>query len=735
MQHDSMRFVAFLSYPHRGIARAVAAQLQRDIESLTLPRLPDSQLGHRRRLGRVFRDETDLSSAPSLSEVLKSALAESEHLILLLTADTKASRWVGEEVRHFIELGRRDRIVPILLEGEAADAWPNALAGLAEPLAIDARPQAGESERARRRRVVGKVAAALLHVDHDVLVDRQRRQQIARLRVWAVVSSGLLMVLAGLVAFALVQRTHAIENARLAMRREAEANAARELAETKVANEQHARARVLYQQGRFEDALAMYDRALASGRSDAPVDLTVDRVRCLASLGRMEDVFAFLRNLEPDSVPESQRGTFLTVKALADLCTTRRPAPKVIRELREELQKGGLPPADEAWLRALTADSILDARAAVLDCHREDPGRPEVWILMSMIGFFLCDESLLETAARQSAQLAFNSTYHHMCLMFQSMLGRGSIHDIAALGVPDLPDLFLALREARDLSARATFTLGEEGTTLQRRAAAKRQDANRLMLQAVLDLRETTGNQMNPLGFFGLPWIAAATQDGVRMLVLGFEKDPAKDLERCLSATQRLPLASSWIVLARCYEALERWADAESAYQRSLECPQFTDPTQHLRARCNLLYVYRQLLKDESKGTPELVPCRQRLKKTVAELLASHEFCPDMARFIYTQLTWVGEYSLRKEVVRKWLEQAPDDARAIAANAQMLYLDGCYAKAIETYDSIPPKDRQANHDERRSWAVEKVGRIGRPGSDLSLEDYEQRRTGHQGSRQ
>ncbi|MBL8728181.1 MAG: toll/interleukin-1 receptor domain-containing protein [Planctomycetes bacterium] len=211
MQHDSMRFVAFLSYPHRGIARAVAAQLQRDIESLTLPRLPDSQLGHRRRLGRVFRDETDLSSAPSLSEVLKSALAESEHLILLLTADTKASRWVGEEVRHFIELGRRDRIVPILLEGEAADAWPNALAGLAEPLAIDARPQAGESERARRRRVVGKVAAALLHVDHDVLVDRQRRQQIARLRVWAVVSSGLLMVLAGLVAFALVQRTQAME--------------------------------------------------------------------------------------------------------------------------------------------------------------------------------------------------------------------------------------------------------------------------------------------------------------------------------------------------------------------------------------------------------------------------------------------------------------------------------------------------------------------------------------------
>jgi tetratricopeptide (TPR) repeat protein len=205
---DSPRFKAFISYSHRD--QAWARWLQRALERYRVPsRLVGSEgeFGSiPRRLAPVFRDREDLSSASDLGSKVKEALQNSETLIVICSPASAASGWVSEEIRHFASLGRENRILALIVDGDpqaedpAQQCFPSALVEgpdgvVQEPLAADARKWADGKLLAKL-----KIISGVLGIPLDAL---RRRDMQRRQRQW-------MMTLGGVAAIAVVMTVLAI---------------------------------------------------------------------------------------------------------------------------------------------------------------------------------------------------------------------------------------------------------------------------------------------------------------------------------------------------------------------------------------------------------------------------------------------------------------------------------------------------------------------------------------------
>ena len=182
---------AFISYVSRGADAEIASALQRDLESFRVPRKL-VEAGYPASLRPVFRDVSDLAAASSLRNSLKRELRRSRFLIVLCSPRAQRSEWVNEEIRQFLALGREDRVLAVLLEGEPADSFPPALeivrdsllsvdAASDGPLAADLRPKGRLSKRQQQRTAVLRLAAAILGCNYDDLV-RRAEERSARFR-------------------------------------------------------------------------------------------------------------------------------------------------------------------------------------------------------------------------------------------------------------------------------------------------------------------------------------------------------------------------------------------------------------------------------------------------------------------------------------------------------------------------------------------------------------------------
>jgi hypothetical protein len=213
------RFSAFISYSSDDAA--FARRLHRRLESYRLPRrLTSTVAGAEQptRLKPLFRDVDELTASHDLSESVRAALAQSDHLIVVCSPRSARSDWVGREIEYFRSLHGDSGVLAALIDGEPADAFPPALlrsarGGEIEPLAADFRKDSGF-----RRLAMLKLVAALAGVPLDQLVQRDGRRQIRRLAVLAGVA------LAGLAAMAfLALSAVAAQQATAAERNRAEA--------------------------------------------------------------------------------------------------------------------------------------------------------------------------------------------------------------------------------------------------------------------------------------------------------------------------------------------------------------------------------------------------------------------------------------------------------------------------------------------------------------------------------
>ena len=179
------KYKAFLSYSHKD--KAWANWLHNRLEEYKVPRsVEGASCGADRRVGRVFKDREELATSHSLSESIRKALAQSEHLVVVLSESSAASQWVNAEVRLFLESRSLEDLILVIPPYENPGNLP-ALEEIerreVEPLPADARIDADGQSRALR-----KVIAGLVDVDFDVLQQRDRIRKRQRNTVAAVIA-------------------------------------------------------------------------------------------------------------------------------------------------------------------------------------------------------------------------------------------------------------------------------------------------------------------------------------------------------------------------------------------------------------------------------------------------------------------------------------------------------------------------------------------------------------------
>jgi WD40 repeat protein len=215
MAEQDYRYWAFISYSHRD--KAWGDWLHKALETYPVPRRlvgregPDGPTP--RRLYPVFRDREELPSSADLSNNINDSLARSRYLVVICSPRAAVSRWVNEEVVAFKRLGRENRILALVVDGEPnagdhpesgeLECFPPALrhrvspsgeilAERVEPIAADARPQSDGRANARL-----KLLAGLLGVPYDELRQREKQRLFRRRLQWTAATLVTIALLAG----------------------------------------------------------------------------------------------------------------------------------------------------------------------------------------------------------------------------------------------------------------------------------------------------------------------------------------------------------------------------------------------------------------------------------------------------------------------------------------------------------------------------------------------------------
>lgn len=315
-----MKYWAFLSYSHTD--RQWGDWLHKALETYRVPR---RLIGRESRDGNipprvfpVFRDREELPVSSDLSSNIAEALRESRYLIVICSPRSAQSRWVGEEIKTYKKLGREDRILALIVDGE-----PNASDGKAgfkpeqecfhealryrwsengeatvvrsEPIAADAR--AGKDGRNNAKL---KLLAGLLGVNYDDLKQRDTERRIRRLRF--VIGAALLLVsgFAGLTVYAWSQKQAAQKAQGRAEAEQARAESERNRAESALVATKESLSRSDFLQatrsleaGRVSDALAQLARSLSfNPRNEAALFRLTTLLLCrnfAAPLGYVKD--------------------------------------------------------------------------------------------------------------------------------------------------------------------------------------------------------------------------------------------------------------------------------------------------------------------------------------------------------------------------------------------------------------------------------------------------------------
>jgi WD40 repeat protein len=234
---ERRRYRAFLSYSHAA-DRNFAPLLHRALEQLGKP-------WYKRRSLSIFRDDTDLAVSPQLWPKIESSMTDCEYVLLLACPEAAASAGVNRELRHWVEVLKRDpKNVLIAVTGgrlvwdeESRDfdwsqttAVPPALQrnfrGGPEPLWADfSRRELDGPQRmedAAFRAAALKIAAALHGMAPRDLDSEDLRQHRTTIRTFGAFVAGLVILLVAAVLLfvdARNQRNEADRRARIAQSR------------------------------------------------------------------------------------------------------------------------------------------------------------------------------------------------------------------------------------------------------------------------------------------------------------------------------------------------------------------------------------------------------------------------------------------------------------------------------------------------------------------------------------
>ena len=201
------KYNAFISYSHQD--KTWGDWLHKSLEKFSVPKAlrgkPNRTGTVPKSLFPIFRDREELPTATDLGAVITHALQDSAYLIVICSPRSAKSMWVNQEILHFKRLGRSNRVLAIIVDGEPNGAnkpgmeelecFPEALKyeideqgeltnTPTEPLAADAR-----ANKDGKQNALLKLAAGVLGVNFNDLKQREKiRQRNRRLMIGAAAS-------------------------------------------------------------------------------------------------------------------------------------------------------------------------------------------------------------------------------------------------------------------------------------------------------------------------------------------------------------------------------------------------------------------------------------------------------------------------------------------------------------------------------------------------------------------
>ena len=204
MTQEQKHYYAFIS--HSSEDEKTAKWLCKQLEGYHIPAVIQKDYHAPKRLKPIFLFQTDLSGN-KLRDALEGELSDSQFLIVLCSPAAAKSDYVNKEVKHFIDSGRYDKIIPFIIKGTPYaskngdlenECFPQALVDLKgkkqELRGIDLRQE--QKDRGSKKAAVIDVIASMLGVRMDVLWDRyKRRVQKIRNFVMALLTLLLLIII------------------------------------------------------------------------------------------------------------------------------------------------------------------------------------------------------------------------------------------------------------------------------------------------------------------------------------------------------------------------------------------------------------------------------------------------------------------------------------------------------------------------------------------------------------
>ena len=188
-------YYAFISYKRED--ERWAKWLQHKLEHYKLPSNLNGRTDLPRQIRPVFRDTSELNPG-NLPQQIHDALEASKYLIVVCSPHSAKSEWVNKEIETFIAMGKKDFIIPFIIEGTAhaadpaEECFPSAILNLPADQELLG---ANVGEMGRDAAVV-KTVAQMFGVRFDTLWRRfEREQKRKRAVIIAVVALFFLAVL------------------------------------------------------------------------------------------------------------------------------------------------------------------------------------------------------------------------------------------------------------------------------------------------------------------------------------------------------------------------------------------------------------------------------------------------------------------------------------------------------------------------------------------------------------
>ena len=139
----------------------------------------------------IFFAPTDIQPG-GLNEELKSRLRASRNLVVICSPNSAQSKWVGEEIKYFHELGRTDNIHFFIVRGTPHSANPDEECinpivdelGIPEILGANIHEKTYALPLLNKERAYAQLISKLLGIEFDTIWKRHKRQLTRKVLAW-----------------------------------------------------------------------------------------------------------------------------------------------------------------------------------------------------------------------------------------------------------------------------------------------------------------------------------------------------------------------------------------------------------------------------------------------------------------------------------------------------------------------------------------------------------------------